>query len=85
MSDNFKGHQRGLDSPGESHQAITPHDTDPVVPRPRALWCNSAGSLVLEDAAGTALTYFVQAGQIIPFRAVKVRATGTTAAVFGWD
>jgi hypothetical protein len=39
----------------------------------------------LEDEAGNALTYFVQAGQIIPFRAVKVRATGTTATVFGWD
>jgi hypothetical protein len=40
---------------------------------------------VLEDATGTALTYLVQPGQIIPFRAVRVRATGTTATVFGWD
>jgi hypothetical protein len=85
MSDQFQNHQRGLDSPGERHLAITPHDTDPVVPRPRALWCNAGGALVLEDAAGTALTYLVQPGQIIPFRAVKVRATGTTATVFGWD
>ena len=85
MSDNFQGHQRGLDSPGECHQAIVPHDTDPVVPRPRALWCNTSGTLVLEDSSGAALTYFVQAGQIIPFRAVKVLATGTTATVFGWD
>jgi hypothetical protein len=27
----------------------------------------------------------VQQGQVLPFRAVKVLATGTTATVYGWD
>jgi hypothetical protein len=85
MSDNFQAHQRGLESPGDRHQAITPSDTLNVIPRPRALWVQAGGTLVLEDAQGVALSYMVQAGQILPFRAARVRATGTTATVFGWD
>ncbi len=63
----------------------TPSGTANVVPRPRALWCQTAGNLVIEDANGTALSYAVQAGQILPFRAARIRATGTTATVYGWD
>lgn len=85
MSDNFQAHQRGLESPADRHQAITPSDSAAVVPRPRALWCQTQGELALEDAAGTVLTYTVAQGQILPFRAVRVRATGTTATVYGWD
>ncbi len=85
MSDNFQAHQRGLESPADRHVAIVPSDTLPVIPRPRALWCDTGGSLALEDAAGTVLTYTVAAGQILPFRAVRVRATGTTATVIGWE
>ncbi|TNC73704.1 spike base protein, RCAP_Rcc01079 family [Rubellimicrobium roseum] len=85
MSDNFQNHQRGLESPADRHQAITPSDTAPVVPRPRALWCQTAGDLAIEDRDGTRLTYAVAAGQILPFRAVRVLATGTTATVYGWD
>ena len=85
MSDNFSNHQRGLESPGDRHQQITPSDAAVVVPRPRALWVQAAGNLALEDANGTVLTYAVTQGQILPFRAVRVRATGTTATVYGWD
>jgi hypothetical protein len=85
MSDNFQNHQRGLESPADRHTAITPSDTSPVLPRPRALWCQTPGALALEDSTGTVLTYTVQQGQILPFRAVRVRATGTTATVIGWD
>ncbi len=85
MSDNFQNHQRGLESPADRHTAITPSDTSPVLPRPRALWCQTAGNLAIEDSAGNVLTYAVAAGQIIPFRAVRIRATGTTATVIGWD
>ena len=85
MSDNFQNHQRGLERPGDRHQAITPSDTALVVPRPRALWCQTAGDVAIEDSAGTVLSYGVNAGQILPFRAVRVRATGTTATVYGWE
>ena len=83
--DHFDSHQRGLDSPAERHQAIAPSDSAPVDPRPRALYCQTAGDLALEDGKGTVLTYSVQAGQVLPFRASRVRATGTTASVYGWD
>ncbi|MBP1806449.1 spike base protein, RCAP_Rcc01079 family [Rubellimicrobium aerolatum] len=85
MADNFKAHQRGLGSPGDRHRPIMPSDSLPISPRPRALWCQMAGDVVIEDIDGVQLTYAVQAGQVLPFRAVKVLATGTTATVYGWD
>lgn len=85
MSDNFQSHQRSLESPGDRHQLVVPSDTAPVKPRPRALWCHQDGEVAVEDRDGTVLTYRLVAGQVLPFRAVKVRATGTTATVYGWD
>lgn len=85
MSDNFQSHQRSLESPGDRHKAVVPSDTAPVTPRPRALWCQADGDVVIEDRDGTVLTYTMVAGQVLPFRAAKVRATGTTATVYGWD
>jgi hypothetical protein len=85
MSDNFKSHQRSLESPGDRHKRIVPSDTAVVVPRPRALWCEVEGTVAIEDRDGTVLTYTLMAGQVLPFRAVRVRATGTTATVYGWD
>lgn len=83
--DNFESHQRGLESPADRHQAIVPSDSAPVDPRPRALYCQTAGEVAVEDRQGVVLTYAVQAGQVLPFRAARVRATGTTATVYGWD
>jgi hypothetical protein len=83
--DRFDAHAIGLESPADRHAEITPSDDDPVIPRPRALWVNVGGTLVLEDGDGTALSYNVEAGQIIPFRAVKVKETGTSATVYRWD
>lgn len=85
MSDNFQTHQRSLESPGDRHRVITPSDSDAVAPRPRALWCEAAGTVSVEDRDGIVLSYTLSAGQVLPFRAVKVRATGTTATVYGWD
>jgi hypothetical protein len=45
------------------------------------LWCQVDGDLVIEDRAGTVFTYTLVEGQVVPFRAVKVCATGTTATV----
>jgi hypothetical protein len=85
MTDSFQGHQRSLEGPGDRHQAITPSDSATLSPRPRALFCQAAGEVAVEDRQGVVLTYTLAAGQILPFRAVRVRATGTTATVFGWD
>ena len=85
MTDRFEGFAKGLGSPADRHFQITPSNTADIVPRPRALFCQTAGNLRLRDAAGIELTYAVSAGQIIPFRAARVMLTGTTATVFGWD
>lgn len=82
MADQFKFHQPGLDSPASIQFAITPADSD-LTMRPRALFVIARGNLVIRDGAGSTVTYPVEAGQIIPFRAVQVRAA-TTATVVGW-
>lgn len=85
MSDSFQSYAKGLQSPADRHFAISPSDTVDIVPRPRAIYCQTAGNLRLRDSAGTDLTYAVLAGQTIPFRASRVLLTGTTAIVYGWD
>lgn len=85
MGDSFQTHAKGLNSPADRHFAILPSDGVDLATRPRALWCNTAGTLALRDAAGTVLSYAVTAGQVIPFRAMRVMATGTTATVHGWE
>lgn len=85
MSDSFQTYAKGLHSPADRHVAITASDTVDITPRPRAIYCQTAGNLRLRDSAGTELTYAVTAGQTLPFRAARVMLTGTTATVFGWD
>ena len=82
MSDPFKTFGTGKSSPANRHFAITPADADLEI-RPRALYVNGAGSLVIRDEEGTDVTYTVEAGQILPIRAIQVRAA-TTATVVGW-
>ncbi len=83
--DNFQHHSTGLDSPATRHFAITPSDTADVNPRPRALYCRAAGDVVIRDAAWTDLTYTLAVGDVLPFRGVRILATGTTATLYGWE
>ena len=84
MSDPFAGYSEGLTSPADDHFAITPNDGVDLATVPRALYVNVAGTLVLHDKSGTAITYNVTAGQVLPLRVRRVLATGTTATVVGW-
>jgi hypothetical protein len=83
--DAFKQHATSLESPGIRHYAITPSDTADLPRRPRALRVQTSGNLVLSDEAGTSITYAVIAGDVLPFRPIRVMATGTTASVVGWE
>lgn len=85
MADNFQYHTPGLDAPARTHYAITPSDTTDLPQMPRALRVLTSGNLSLRDVAGTVITYTVTAGEILPFRPVRVMATGTTATVAGWE
>lgn len=84
MSDPFPGFTTGLTSPGANHYTVTASDTVDLPERPRAFCILTDGNVVLRDQAGVDVTYPVFAGQVIPFRAVRVLATGTTATLAAW-
>lgn len=84
MSDPFQYHSPGLDSPARHHALIVPSDSANLPTTPRALYCAAAGTAVLRDAAGTDLSYDLAQGDLLPLRAVRVLATGTTATLYGW-
>ena len=83
--DAFAHNAVGLEGPATRHYPITPSDTVDLPRRPRALRVQVGGELSVVDEAGTVVSYTVLAGEVLPFRAVKVRATGTTATVVGWE
>jgi hypothetical protein len=82
MADPFSNHAAGLTSPAFRHFAITPADEN-LAFRVRALCVTADGTLVIRDETDTDVTYNVFAGQILPIRAVQVRAA-STATVVGW-
>lgn len=85
MIDTFHSYTSSLESPAERHFNVTPSDVDDLPVRPRALRIGSAGVVVLRDEAGQDVSYGVAAGEILTFRAIQVRATGTTAGdIVGW-
>jgi len=84
MTDPFEFHPSQLDSPATIHFAITPSDTVDIPITPRAIYCDAAGTAVIQDRYGSNVTYNLLAGAVIPFRGTRVLATGTTATLIGW-
>lgn len=82
MADHFEKYASGLESPASNHFAITAADTDLSIV-PRALYVDAAGTVVVRDNGGVDVTYNCTAGQVLPVRAVQVRAA-STATVVGW-
>lgn len=83
MPDAFDNHPNSLESPFTRHFLITPDNSVNMTDRPRAIRCNVAGTAVLVDEAGTALSYTLAVGEVISGRIVRVNATGTTATLYG--
>lgn len=80
MADDFANHAQGLDSPGGRHASVTPDDDNDLDPTPRALYIGGGGAVAMHDRDGTSVTWAaVPVGAILPFRARRVLATGTTA------
>lgn len=80
MADPFALEMTGLSDPASHHYAVTPSDGSDLSPRPRAVYVGGAGDVSMTDAGGAAVTWAgVPAGTTIPFRAVRIRSTGTTA------
>lgn len=85
MTDNYQYHSSGLEAPGRRHWQIAPSNGADLDPIPRAIYCAVSGTVAIRDVAGTDLTYTLSAGDVLPFRGVRVLASGTTATVYGWE
>lgn len=58
---------------------ITPDGNADLAIRPDAVYCGSAGDVVLKGTDGTNATFAVLAGQVLPVSPTRVLAAGTTA------
>ena len=83
MPDLYAGHTSGLDSPAIRAFAITPNDSNDLAVSTRAIWTGAGGTIVaILEADSSSVTFTnVPAGQILPIRAKRVLATGTTASM----
>lgn len=79
MSDPFKNFTTSLESPPEGGFAITPDDTQDLPVVTRGLNAATAGTLHVTMRDGSEITLSVAAGVILPLRAARVWASGTSA------
>jgi hypothetical protein len=86
MADQHSSFVEGLTSPADNQVAITPSDSTDLAFVSRAIWVGGAGNIVITPTAGgSSVTYTVAAGTILPIRASRVLATGTTATqIVNW-
>jgi len=86
MSDAFASTSTGLESPATKHAAVTPSDSTDLDPKPRGLFIKAAGDVSITDELGVTILYTsLAAGTLLPFRAKRVNASGTTATVIAWS
>ncbi len=80
MNDIFDSHTRSLTSPPENGTAVIPDNSTDLVHVTRAIYVGGGGDLALRLLDGTDLVFAnVAAGSLLPIRAARVLATGTTA------
>lgn len=81
-TDAFSNQNPGLSAPASDGFAITPNDGADLARVPRAIFVGGAGAVALVTKRGTTLTFSgLTAGTILPVRANRVLATGTTATL----
>lgn len=79
--DNLQNLSDSIEFPAVRLRAVTPNDSTPLVFVAKALYVGTGGNVAImasEDTAAVTLTN-VASGSIIPVRALRVMATGTTA------
>lgn len=80
MADSFST-QDSVFAPARQMYAITPHATNEVSPIPKAIRADTSGTICFRAVDSSIdVTVNVAAGEIIPVRALYVRATGTTVS-----
>lgn len=88
MTDIFQYNPELLTAPARNAYEVTPDDNADLDPVPRELYIGTGGNLSLtmqgyEDEMQPGATVTIQNvpdGSRVPYRAIRVRATGTTAA-----
>jgi hypothetical protein len=81
ISDVFRDHQPGLNSPVEGGFDVIPADGADLPQITRALMVSAAGDVAVTLKSGDTITLpGLTPGVIYPIRAARVAATGTTAA-----
>jgi hypothetical protein len=79
---DFVSYQRGLDSPAESAEAITPSDGSDLGYVTRGIYVGGGGNVAAVMLRGETVTFTgLSAGSILPIRAARVLSTGTTATL----
>lgn len=78
--DRFHNQAPALSDPARAAFAIAPSDDQPLAVLPKAIIAGSAGTVSLRAVDSPAdVTVTLAAGQILPVRALYIRAAGTTA------
>lgn len=80
MTDKFRDRSSGLESPGYSAAEVAPSDAADLTTTSRALYVGFAGDLRITMASGDTVTFANLAPGLLPVRAARVHATGTTAS-----
>lgn len=80
MPDLFADRSSGLESPGTAAAEVVPNDATDLPICSRALWVGTPGDLRITTVGGSTVTLKGVPAGIIPIRACRVHATGTSAA-----
>jgi len=80
MPDRFQYASPSLSGPASHGFSVAPHDSNLLAETTRALYVGGAGTIAVVLASGASLTFAsVSPGTVLPVRATKIMATGTTA------
>lgn len=79
MTDIFKNHGSGLESPATRAYAVEPSDSADLGLASRALNVAQSGLVRVTTTGDTTAQIYIAAGVPFPIRAVRIWATGTTA------
>ena len=87
MSDRFRDYADSAGAPAYRAAAVTPNDTADLAETPKAIYVGTGGDVTLVAVgapAGAAGVVFrnLPSGALLPVRARRIAATGTTAADF---
>lgn len=79
--DRFSDFPTNLVAPARDAAPVTPSDSADLAQLPRALFIGTAGNVAVVMAGGQSVTFeSCAAGTVLPVRATRIKATGTTAA-----